>query len=69
VGFGSSSILIGGVISGSGVCRKFWLGRFMISGSSVNAFWCMLHRGWHVTVQFVVQNRCDAIFSVFLVGG
>jgi hypothetical protein len=23
-------------------------------------------RGWHVTVQFVIQNRCEAILSVFL---
>jgi hypothetical protein len=42
-GFGSSGILIGGMISGIGVWRKFWLGRFLISGSSVNAYWCMLH--------------------------
>jgi hypothetical protein len=29
-------MLIGGLSSGSGVWRKFWLGRLMISGSSVN---------------------------------
>jgi hypothetical protein len=26
----------------------------------------VLHGGWHVSRQLVVQNRCDAIFSVFL---
>jgi hypothetical protein len=51
------------------VWRKFWLGRFMISGSSVKACWCMLHGGWHVAAQFVVQNRCDPIFSIFLMVG
>jgi hypothetical protein len=29
----------------------------------------MLHGGWHVIAQFVVQNRCDAILSVFLMVG
>jgi hypothetical protein len=36
-GFGSSGMLVGGLISGNGVWRKFWLGQFMISGSRVNA--------------------------------
>ena len=54
------------MISGSGVWRKFWLGRFMISGSNVNVYWCMLHIGWHVIVQFVMQNIHSAILSVFL---
>jgi hypothetical protein len=68
-GFGSFGMLIGGMVSGNGVWRKFWLGRFMISGSSVKACWCMLHGGWHVAAQFVVQNRCDPIFSIFLMVG
>jgi hypothetical protein len=29
----------------------------------------MLHGGWHVAAQFVVQNRCDAILSAFLMVG
>ena len=61
--------MIGGMISRSEMWKKFWLGRFIISRSSVNACWCMLHGGWHVTVQFVVQNRCDAILSAFLMVG
>jgi hypothetical protein len=28
-------MLIGGIISGNGLWRKFWLGRFITSGSSV----------------------------------
>jgi hypothetical protein len=39
-------MLIGGLITGSGVWMKFWLGRFMISGSSINVCWCMLHGSW-----------------------
>jgi hypothetical protein len=62
-------MLAGGLISGSGVWRKLWLGWLMISRSSVNAYWCMLHGGWHVSTQLVVQNRCDAIFSAFLMVG
>jgi hypothetical protein len=30
-------MLTGGMVSGNGVWRKFWLRRFMISGSSINA--------------------------------
>jgi hypothetical protein len=41
----------------------------MISRSSVNACWCILHGGWHVIVQFVVQNRYDAILSAFVMVG
>jgi hypothetical protein len=41
----------------------------MISGSSVNACWCMLQGGLHVLRQLVMQNRCDAIFSAFLMVG
>jgi hypothetical protein len=37
---GSFGIMIGGMISGSEMWKKFWLGRFIISGSSVNACWC-----------------------------
>jgi hypothetical protein len=36
-GSGGSGVLIGGLISGNGVWRKFWLGRLMIFGSSMNA--------------------------------
>jgi hypothetical protein len=32
----------------------------------VNACWYMLHGGLHVSRQLVMQNRCDAIFSAFL---
>jgi hypothetical protein len=52
-GFGDSGRLVGG----------------MISGSSVKTCWCMLHGGWHISVQFVVQNRCNAILSAFLMVG
>jgi hypothetical protein len=41
----------------------------MSSGSSVNACWCILHGGWHVIIQFVVQNICDVILSTFLIVG
>jgi hypothetical protein len=68
-GFGDSGILVGGMISGNGVWRKCWLGWLMISGSSVKTCWCMLHGGWHISVQFVVQNRCNAILSAFLMVG
>jgi hypothetical protein len=61
--------MIGGMITRAGMWRKFWLGWFMSSGSSVNVCCCMLHGGWHVTAQFVVQNRCVAILSAFLMVG
>jgi hypothetical protein len=35
-GFQSSRMLIGGLTCRNGVWRKFWLGRLMISGSSMN---------------------------------
>ena len=62
-------MLIGGIISGNGLCRKSWFGLFLISGSSVYVCWCMLHGSWHVGAQFVVQNICDAISSAFLMVG
>jgi hypothetical protein len=68
-GFGSSGVLIGGLVSGSGVWRKFWLGRFMKSGCNVDVCGCMLHGGWHISVQFVLQKRCDASLSAFLMVG
>jgi hypothetical protein len=62
-------VLVGGLVSVSGVWRKFWLGRFMISGCNVNVCGCMLHGGWHIYVQFVLQKRCDPILSAFLMVG
>jgi hypothetical protein len=35
-------MLIRGLFSGSGLWKKFWLGWFMIFGSSVYDCWCML---------------------------
>jgi hypothetical protein len=29
----------------------------------------MLHGSWHIFVQFVIQNRCEAILSAFLIVG
>jgi hypothetical protein len=57
------------MVSGSGVWRNCWFGRFTISGRNVYVCGCMLYGGRHVSTQFVVQNRCDAILSAFLMVG
>ena len=68
-GFGSSGVLIGGVISGNGLWRKYWFGLFLTSRSSVYVCWCILHGRWHVDAQLVVQDICVAILSAILMVG
>jgi hypothetical protein len=41
----------------------------MIPGCNVNVCGCMLYGGRHIFVQFVLQKRCDAILSAFLMVG
>jgi hypothetical protein len=68
-GFGSSCMVVMGLFSRRGIWKKFWLRRFMISGSSVFVCWCILQGGLYVFVHLVLQNKCAAILSAFLIVG
>jgi hypothetical protein len=41
----------------------------MIFGCNVDVCGCMLHGGRYISVQFVLQKRCDASLSTFLMAG